>query len=200
MPKEQVQRRPVEAALGQARASQNNAGNSQAGTGDIPKIPKSRNRHLTDTQEAIAVLRRNHKIVSDLFDVYERIDGASRKRTLVFRICIDLTIHAQVEDEILYPALNQVLKDKRLLPRAMVEHERLKELIAQVGAVEPDDQSFDAKVQVLSEYVKHHVKEKQNELFPRISATILDMKELGGKIASRKQQLLAERARLVQAA
>ena len=87
------------------------------------------------------------------------------------------------------------LKDKELVPEAIVEHATLKDLIAEVEGVEPDGENFDAKIKVLSECVKHHVKEEQNEMFPRATDTKLDMMELGAQIASRKEELVAERAR-----
>ena len=103
-------------------------------------------------------------------------------------------MHAQVEEEIFYPAVKAALKDKELIPEATVEHATVKDLIAQVEGVEPDGEMFDAKIKVLSEYVKHHVKEEQNEMFPKAKASNLDMGELGAKMAERKTELLAQRA------
>jgi len=97
-----------------------------------------------------------------------------------------------VEEEIFYPAVKAALKDKELVPEAQVEHASLKELIAQVKDKEPDGEMFDAKIKVMSEYVKHHVKEEQNEMFPKARATRLDLKELGARIAARKEELMAD--------
>jgi hemerythrin-like domain-containing protein len=88
-------------------------------------------------------------------------------------------VHAQIEEEIFYPQVKAALKDKELIPEATVEHATLKELIAQIEEGEPDDEMYDAKVKVLSEYVKHHVKEEQNEIFPKAKASKLDMYALG---------------------
>ncbi len=85
------------------------------------------------------------------------------------------------------------MKDKELVPEATVEHATLKDLIAQVEGVEPEGEMFDAKIKVLSEYVKHHVKEEQNEIFPKAKATSLDMRELGVQLLERKKAILAER-------
>ena len=117
------------------------------------------------------------------------------RQELVAEICTALTVHAQIEEEFFYPAVKQALKDKLLVPEATVEHAGLKELIAPLEGVEPDGERYDAKGEVLSEYVKRHVKEEQNEMFPRATGTKLDMMELGARIASRKEELLAERSR-----
>jgi hemerythrin superfamily protein len=142
-------------------------------------------------QEATALLRADHKAVSALFAQYETTRSTAKKKTLVAKICTELSVHAQVEEEIFYPAVKAALKDKELVPEATVEHATLKDLIAQVEGVEPDGEMFDAKIKVMSEYVKHHVKEEQNEMFPKAKATRLDMMALGTQMAARKQELLA---------
>ena len=109
------------------------------------------------------------------------------------KICTELSVHAQCEDEIFYPAVKAALKDRELVPEAIVEHATLKELISQIEGKEPDGEMFDAKVKVLSEYVKHHVKEEQNEMFPKAKKTKLDMLALGAQLAARKEELLAQR-------
>lgn len=142
-------------------------------------------------KEATALLRADHKLVSDLFEQYEKSRSTSKKKDLVAQICKELTVHAQVEEEIFYPAVKAALKDHELIPEANVEHATLKDLIAQVEGIEPDGEMFDAKIKVMSEYVKHHVKEEQNEIFPKARATSLDMTELGGQITARKQELMS---------
>jgi hemerythrin superfamily protein len=141
-------------------------------------------------KEATALLRADHKLVSDLFEQYEKSRSVSKKKELVAQICKELTVHAQVEEEIFYPAVKAALKDHELIPEANVEHATLKDLIAQVEGIEPDGEMFDAKIKVMSEYVKHHVKEEQNEIFPKARATSLDMTELGDQITARKQELM----------
>lgn len=145
-------------------------------------------------KEATALLRADHKLVSDLFAEYEATRLSSKKMEIVSRICAELSVHAQVEEEIFYPAVKAALKDKELVPEATVEHATVKELIAQIENVQPDGEMFDAKVKVLSEYVKHHVKEEQNEMFPKARASDLDMVDLGAQIAARKEELMAMRA------
>lgn len=150
-----------------------------------PKVPKA--------QEATALLRADHKLVSELFAEYEKTSSPAKKKALVSQICTELKVHAQVEEEIFYPAVKQTLKDKELVPEATVEHATLKHLIAQVEFVEPDGEMFDAKIKVLSEYVEHHVKEEQNEIFPKAKATTLDMVALGAQMAARKADLMGMR-------
>ena len=142
-------------------------------------------------QEATALLKADHKLVSGLFDQYEHTRSTAKKKALVATICKELGIHAQAEEEIFYPAVKAALKDKELVPEAIVEHASLKELMAQVEGKEPDGEMFDAKIQVLSEYVKHHVKEEETEMFPKARKTKLDMKALGAQIAARKDELKA---------
>ncbi|MCK9689500.1 hemerythrin domain-containing protein [Scleromatobacter humisilvae] len=142
-------------------------------------------------QEATALLKADHKLVSSLFEQYEKTRSTARKKTLVASICMELGIHAKAEEEIFYPAVKAALKDKELVPEATIEHASMKELMAQVEGKEPDGEMFDAKVKVLSEYVKHHVKEEETEMFPKARKTKLDMKALGAQIAARKDELKA---------
>ena len=143
-------------------------------------------------KDAIALLKADHKLVNELFEQYEKSRSVAKKKQLVSQICTELTVHAQVEEEIFYPAVKQALKDKELIPEATVEHATLKDLIAQVEGIEPDGEMFDAKIKVMSEYVKHHVKEEQNEIFPKAKATKLDMVELGSQLTERKAELLSQ--------
>ena len=143
-------------------------------------------------QDAMQILKLDHKLVASLFQDYEITSSVSRKRKLVEQICKELTIHAQVEEEIFYPAVQTALQDHELVPEAIVEHASLKSLIAAIKDIEPDGDMYDAKVKVLNEYVKHHVKEEEKEMFPDAKETELDMKELGLKILERKQQLSNE--------
>ena len=151
-------------------------------------------RKLDKTKEATALLRADHKAVSKLFSAYEKTRSSAKKMQLVSKICTELSVHAQVEEEIFYPAVKAALKDKVLIPEAVVEQATMKDLMAQVEGVTPDGELFDAKVKVLSEYVKHHVKEEHTEMFPKARKTGLDMLALGGQMAARKVELMAMRA------
>ena len=152
--------------------------------------PTARN----EAQEATVLLQADHERVSDLFAEYEKADSTAEKKQIVDQLCNELTVHTQIEEEIFYPTVKLALKDKKLIPEARVEHATLKALIAQVEGVEPKGEMFDAKIKVMQEYVKHHVKEEQNEIFPKAKSTGLDMEELGAKLFKRKKELLAARS------
>lgn len=148
----------------------------------------------TTGRDAIAMLRADHGAVSALFADYEKTNSSTKKKALVAEICTELTVHAQIEEEIFYPAVKAALRDKLMVPEGLVEHASVKDLIAQIEGIEPDGEMYDAKVKVLSEYVKHHVKEEQNEMFPKIKESSLDLLALGTQMAARKADLLAARA------
>lgn len=152
----------------------------------------SSNSSSNGKQEATALLKADHKLVAQLFDDYEQTNSKSQKKQLVDQICKELSIHAQVEEEIFYPAVQKALKDHELVPEAIVEHSTLKDLIAAVKGVEPDGEMYDAKIKVMSEYVKHHVKEEENEMFVEAKSTNLDMVQLGALMGERKTQLANE--------
>ena len=145
------------------------------------------------TKDAIALLRADHKEVSDLFADYEKTSSNAKKKALVAKICSELSVHTQIEEEIFYPAITTALKDKLLVPEATIEHGGIKDLIAQLEGAEPDGEMYDAKVKVLSEYVEHHVKEEQTGMFQKAKTTSLDLVELGARMAARKADLLAAR-------
>ncbi len=149
-------------------------------------------RATPKAQEATALLRADHKLVNDLFAQFEKARTVARKKQIVASICLELTVHAQIEEEIFYPAFKQALKDKELVPEATVEHATVKDLIAQLEGVEPDGEMYDAKVKVLSEYIKHHVKEEQTEMFPKAKTAKLNLVALGAQLAERKAELKAE--------
>ena len=144
-------------------------------------------------KDAIALLRADHETVNGLFAEFEKTRSDARKKGLVAEICTELRVHAQLEEEIFYPEVKAALKDHLLVPEATVEHASLKDLIAQIEAVEPGGELYDAKVKVLAEYVKHHVKEEQNEMFPKARTTSLDLVELGARMTARKAELSATR-------
>ncbi len=136
-------------------------------------------------------MRADHQKVSLLFKQYDVTRSSAKKRQLVAQICSELTVHAQIEEEIFYPAVKAALRDKELVPEATIEHATLKDLNGQLEGVEPDGEMYDAKVKVMSEYVKHHVKEEQNEMFPKVKASRLDLVALGERRSERKAELTA---------
>ena len=152
------------------------------------------NHPVPAAKDAVALLKADHEAVSQLFAEYEKTRSVPNKKALVAKICTALSVHAQIEEEIFYPAVKAALKDKLLVPEAAVEHAGVKDLIAQLKGLEPDGEMYDAKVKVLSEYVKHHVKEEQNEMFPKAKASSLDMAELGARMVARKDDLMDQAA------
>ena len=143
------------------------------------------------TLDAISLLKADHKAVSALFTDYESARSSSKKKGIVAEICTALSVHAQIEEELFYPDVKLALKDKMLVPEATVEHAGVKDMIGQLEGIEPDGEMYDAKIKVLSEYVKHHVKEEQNEMFPKVKESSLDLAELGARMTARKSELLA---------
>ena len=145
-------------------------------------------------KDAIAMLKADHAAVSEMFAEYEKSRSIPKKKALVAEICTALSVHAQIEEELFYPDVKAALKDKLLVPEATVEHASVKDLIAQLDGLEPDGEMHDATMKVLSEYVKHHVQEEQNEMFPKAKSSSLDMDDLGAQMAARKDELLAQTA------
>jgi len=141
--------------------------------------------------DAISLLKADHEEVSAMFSKYEKTGSRkAEKSDLATKICSALTVHAQIEEEILYPACREHVKDAdELLAEATVEHGSLKELIAKIEGGEPGSDEFDAEVKVLGEYVKHHVKEEHDELFPKVRKSDLDLNELGELLQTRKMEL-----------
>ena len=141
-------------------------------------------------KDAVAMLRADHKKVSELFEEFEASRASAKKKALVAQICDELTIHSELEEEIFYPAVKAALGDDELVPEATVEHASIKDLISQVQGSEPDGPEYDAKVKVMSEYVKHHVKEEQNEMFPKAQkSSKLDLVALRDEMMARKEEL-----------
>lgn len=142
-------------------------------------------------KEATAMLKADHKLVSDLFEQFEKAKSDAKKEAIVAQICKELTVHAKVEEEIFYPAVKAALGDHELVPEATVEHGSIKDLIAAVEGKAPYGEMYDAKVRVMGEFVTHHVKEEERQMFPKARNAELDMRELGAQIAARKEELMA---------
>lgn len=149
-------------------------------------------RKVVKAPDAIALLKKDHATVDAMFKQYDKLgDKAQAKKLKLARtICKELKVHTQIEEEIFYPATRAVLpKEDDLLDEAQVEHDGAKKLIAELDTMKPGDDLFDAKVTVLSEYIKHHVKEEHTEMFPKVRKTKLDLNELGMRMAFRKAEL-----------
>lgn len=162
----------------------------------MKQVKKKATSASTRSPDAIALLMEDHKKVKKLFSEFKKLkeaDGENEeKAALVNEICMELTIHAQVEEEIFYPAVRNAIDDDDLMDEADEEHTSAKALIAQLESMEPDDDHYDAKVTVLGEYIDHHVKEEHEEMFPKAKKAKVDLMELAEQITQRKQELQAE--------
>lgn len=146
------------------------------------------------SQDAIALLKDDHRKVEGLFEQFEKARGDGRKEKLALEICKELTIHTIIEEEIFYPAL-EGKADEDLLKESLVEHDAAKVLIAEIEAGEPSDDFYDAKVKVLKEEIEHHVEEEERPkegLFAQARQADVDLKALGGRLAKRKEALQQE--------
>ena len=154
---------------------------------------------ISSDDDAISLLTADHDKVKDLFKQFEEIKdsrGGKQKEKIVAQACHELTIHTKLEDEIFYPAVRSAIDDDNLMNEAKVEHDGAKGLIAQLESMDAGDELYVAKFTVLSEYVKHHIEEEQNEMFPKArKAEQLDMAALGQRMLKRKQELNARPAR-----
>ena len=140
--------------------------------------------------DAIALLTADHKRVKKMFKQFDKMkeDGASAdKQALAQQICAELTLHAEVEEQIFYPATREAIDDDDMLNEAEVEHASAKDLIAQIESGDPSDPLWDAKVTVLGEYVDHHVQEEEEEMFKKARKAKMDLEALGQQIAAMKQ-------------
>jgi hemerythrin superfamily protein len=140
---------------------------------------------------ALELLEADHEAVSELFAEYENTRSVPGRKALVAEICTALSVHAQIEEEIFYPELRSALKNRLRVPEAAVEHAGVKDMIAQIRGVEPDGARYDAKVKVLSDCVRHHVRQERNETFPKAMGSSLDMIDLGARLSARRDDLLA---------
>lgn len=144
--------------------------------------------------DATHILTKDHREVEALFAKFEKASGAKEKGSLADKICTELKIHAQIEEEIFYPALKGRIDDD-LLKEAYVEHDGAKILINEIVASSPDDEFFDSKVTVLKEEIEHHVKEEEKEhdnMFQQARAADVDLDALGEQMLARKEELKAQ--------
>lgn len=155
---------------------------------------KKPGRNGTDQANAIALLEADHLAAAELFEEYEDARGKPQKSKLARQICLELSIHTMIEEELLYPICRGGAVEQDLLDEAYVEHDGAKMLIAELLAGTPDDEFYDAKVKVLSEMIKHHVKEEEQpgRLFAQVKKADIDLDALGARMAERKQMLKKE--------
>lgn len=145
--------------------------------------------------DAIKLLKDDHRQVEEWFDAFEATNSASKKQKLADQICTALTVHAQIEEEIFYPACREAGLEEDLMDEADVEHDGAKKLIAEIEAGKPGDDHWDAKVKVLSEMIKHHVKEEEQRdgMFAKAKKADLDLDTLGEELQARKMELMKQK-------
>ena len=181
------------AAKKSARKSASKKSASKKSASKKSASKKKSARSSGGSSDALTLLRNDHKMVQELFQQFEKTRSGDRKQSLAQQICTELTIHAQIEEELFYPAAREAIRETDLLDEATVEHQSAKDLIAQIeGGGGSRDEMWEAKVKVLGEYVNHHVKEEQNELFPQVRKSKLDTKSLGEQLQARKMELMGE--------
>jgi hemerythrin superfamily protein len=176
------------------------SGSSQSKSKSSRARPKSGSRSgrrtkraETKPMDAIRLLKDDHKQVRQWFEQFDKSEDDAEKQELADQICKALTVHAQIEEEIFYPAAYEALDEDGddIVDEATVEHATAKQLIAEIMEMSAGEPLFDAKVKVLGEYVDHHVQEEENELFPECKDAGMDLKALGEMLAARKEELMA---------
>jgi hypothetical protein len=142
---------------------------------------------------AVSLLKKDHRQVEEWFDEYEQLESDAEKGELFEKIALALKVHRKIEEEIFYAEERGDVEDD-MLDEAQVEHDGAKKLIAEIEAMEPGDELYDAKVKVLGEYVKHHVKEEEQPggIFSQAKKGEEDLEEMGKRLKARKQELMAE--------
>lgn len=143
-------------------------------------------------QDVLALLKQDHANVKAMFQQYEELGDRAfaGKKKLAEEICLELTRHATAEEEIFYPAVRAAARENEdLVDEATVEHASAKDLIAQIMEADPHDDLYDAKLKVLKEYILHHVKEEEGEIFPNAKRAGLDLVALGEQVAARKEEI-----------
>jgi len=145
----------------------------------------------TSSNPVLTLLKTDHKKVKALFAEYQ--EATPRKQQDIAQTIIqDLEIHAELEEELIYPAIRKGTKDDKLMNEATEEHHLVHVLIAELKELEPSDATFKAKFTVLGELVKHHVKEEEGEMFPQAQKAKIDWEALEAEVTERKEQLMAQ--------
>jgi hemerythrin superfamily protein len=161
------------------------------GSISMATITKRRAAPRSKAMDAIALLKTDHRQVEEWFSQFEKTKSESKKQRLADSICHALTIHTTIEEEIFYPAFIEATGDKDIHHEAVVEHDGAKKLIAEIQDMSAGDDYFDAKVTVLSEMIKHHVKEEEQPggMFAEARKSDMDLAALGEQLLARKQEL-----------
>jgi hemerythrin-like domain-containing protein len=172
-----------------SRKSQRTNSRSRKRTSARKSSPSTRRaRGRSRQQDAISLLKEDHQEVKQLFTRFERANGESEKERLAEKICNELKLHTRLEEEMFYPAVREAISDADLVNEAEIEHASAKDLINQIEATSPSDERYDALVTVLAEYVRHHIKEEEGEMFPKVRRSGLDLAQLGERLRERKRE------------
>ncbi|MBA2964047.1 MULTISPECIES: hemerythrin domain-containing protein [Ramlibacter] len=149
----------------------------------------------TRTEDALDLLDADHQAVHKLFQAYRALAAndapEARRKALAEQICMELVIHAKLEEELFYPPVREAIRDDDLMDEAEVEHASAKDLIVQILSMDPHEELYDAKVTVLGEYIDHHVREEREEMFPKARRCGIDLLRLGERLRERKRELQA---------
>ncbi|RJG06718.1 hemerythrin domain-containing protein [Noviherbaspirillum cavernae] len=153
--------------------------------------------HHASGHDVLDLLSEDHKNVRKMFDQFEKMKESEKadgemKQSLIEHACAELTIHAQVEEEIFYPAMRNAIDDMAMLDEAEVEHAAAKQLITELSSMQPDDALYDAKFTVLGEYIKHHIDEEEKEMFKKARKSDADLMTLADQVQHRKDELREE--------
>lgn len=154
----------------------------------------SANKAASTKQNVINLLIDDHEKVKKLFKEFEKLSkkNDASKVEIANQICMELTVHALAEEEVFYPVARRAISDNDMMNEADVEHDSAKDLIAQIQSMSSNDEMYDAKVTVLGEYIDHHVKEEENEMFPKVRKAKVDLEELGMQLMMKKEQIMAK--------
>ena len=142
--------------------------------------------------DAIVLLKDDHRAVEKLFGQFEKAKDDDRRKALADKICLELRVHMQIEEEIFYPVSREYLKNDDIVDEAVVEHAAARDLMDEIEAMQPGEELYDAKMTVLEEQIEHHVEEEEEDYFPKVKKTDMDLKAVGTRMAARKQQLMAQ--------
>jgi hemerythrin superfamily protein len=159
--------------------------------------PEKTKSHPSRKTDAIALLTQDHREVEKIFKEFEaakKAEDEAAKAEIVKRVCIALTAHAEIEEDIFYPAVREEIEDADVMDEAEVEHGSIKALVGELEGMRPGEDFYDAKVTVLAEYVKHHVKEEEGEMFPKVKKAKLDLDALGAEMKQRKEEAVESAA------
>lgn len=148
------------------------------------KNQKSQAAQVTD------MLRKDHKKVKGLFKKFEKTDNAQEKQEIVNTALMELEIHAELEEKLIYPAIRPEMNDEDLMDEALEEHHVVHGVIGELKKMKPGDERYDAKVTVLSVLCNHHIKEEEEKMLPKAEKRDIDWDGLYEQVMKRKEQLM----------